>query len=218
MFESKLNTSPCLLLPITTVSTPVGDTLLADKVYKSYVVVIEAGTVSRLAVRNPRLQCDLRDGLVIHISHQTRLFPNDSGFSYPGESFYSVVRSKKPNLLAYYTRYSGEPTCKSRLFRILAYVIRGLEIKKELTEVPVVSRCSDVFLDGLTSLPPYREVEFSIDVVLGYGTNLKSTLRKASSEPKELIIRTKGIKRTICSRNMFHSTEYITLACTGSFC
>ena len=49
----------------------------------------------------------------------------------------------------------------------LAYVV---EIGKEgttLDEIPVVREFPDVFPDDITGLPPEREVEFNIDLILG---------------------------------------------------
>lgn len=41
VFEHKLDLYPCLLLPVLAVSTPMGDIVVVDKVYKSCVRFIE---------------------------------------------------------------------------------------------------------------------------------------------------------------------------------
>lgn len=50
VFKSKLDVSSYLLLPVMSVSTPMGDTLLANKVYRSCMVVIEKELLVDLTV------------------------------------------------------------------------------------------------------------------------------------------------------------------------
>ena len=49
----------------------------------------------------------------------------------------------------------------------LAYVVETGNEETLVDEIPVVSEFPDVFLDGIVGLPPYREVEFTIDLILG---------------------------------------------------
>ena len=49
----------------------------------------------------------------------------------------------------------------------LAYVIDTVKARLSVFDIPTVCNFSDVFPEELPGLPPHREIEFSIDVVLG---------------------------------------------------
>jgi len=52
--------------------------------------------------------------------------------------------------------------------------------------IPVVHEFEDMFLDEVPRLPPSREVEFSIDLVLGTGSVSMAPYRTAPAELVEL--------------------------------
>ena len=49
----------------------------------------------------------------------------------------------------------------------LAYVIDTVKARPSVSDIPTVSDFPDVFPEELPGLPPHREIEFAIDVVLG---------------------------------------------------
>ena len=49
----------------------------------------------------------------------------------------------------------------------LAYVIETVKARPSISDIPTVSDFPDVFQEELPGLPPQREIEFAIDVVLG---------------------------------------------------
>ena len=55
-----------------------------------------------------------------------------------------------------------------------------------MDEIPVVSEFPDVFLDGIVGLPPYREVEFTIDLIPGTYPISIPLYRVAPTELREL--------------------------------
>ena len=57
---------------------------------------------------------------------------------------------------------------------------------KSLEGVPVVNEYPDVFLDELPGMPPDRDIEFSIDLVLGTSPIAKRPYRMAAPELAEL--------------------------------
>jgi hypothetical protein len=57
---------------------------------------------------------------------------------------------------------------------------------KEICDIPVVCEFLDVFLDGLPSLPPYREVEFVIDLKPGTAPISMRAYRMPPNELAEL--------------------------------
>ncbi|GJS93039.1 putative reverse transcriptase domain, ribonuclease H-like domain protein [Tanacetum coccineum] len=58
--------------------------------------------------------------------------------------------------------------------------------KKRLEDVPVIRDFPEVFPDDLPGLPPSRQVEFKIDIVLGAAPVARAPYRLAPSELKEL--------------------------------
>lgn len=57
---------------------------------------------------------------------------------------------------------------------------------KALEEVPIVCKFPDVFLEELTELPPDRDVEFVIDLILGAGLVAQRPYRMSAEELHEL--------------------------------
>ena len=57
---------------------------------------------------------------------------------------------------------------------------------KSMEEVPVVNEYSDVFPEELPGMPPDRDIEFVIDLVLGTSPIAKRPYRMAASELAEL--------------------------------
>ncbi|GJZ47223.1 putative nucleotidyltransferase, ribonuclease H [Tanacetum coccineum] len=55
-----------------------------------------------------------------------------------------------------------------------------------LSDIPIVRDFKDVFLDDLSGLPPQRQVEFRIDLILGVTRIAKSPYQVAPSEMQEL--------------------------------
>ncbi|GJR45239.1 putative reverse transcriptase domain-containing protein [Tanacetum coccineum] len=58
--------------------------------------------------------------------------------------------------------------------------------KKRLEDVPIVLDFPDVFPEDLPGLPPTRQVEFQIDLILGAAPVARASYRLAPSEMKEL--------------------------------
>ncbi|XP_052488614.1 uncharacterized protein LOC128041901 [Gossypium raimondii] len=69
---------------------------------------------------------------------------------------------------------------------LLAYVLDTKVSESKVQSVPVVCELSDVFLEQLPGLPPEREVEFSIDLVLGTTPISIAPHRMALTKLKEL--------------------------------
>ncbi|GJW95662.1 hypothetical protein Tco_0175334 [Tanacetum coccineum] len=58
--------------------------------------------------------------------------------------------------------------------------------EKRLEDVPVVQEFPEVFSENLSGIPPTRQVEFRIDLVLGATLVARAPYRLAPSEMKEL--------------------------------
>lgn len=68
----------------------------------------------------------------------------------------------------------------------IAHVVEAKTIKLKPKDVPVMWEYMDVFLEELSRLPPDREVEFIIDIVLGTTPISRAPYRMAPIELKEL--------------------------------
>ena len=68
----------------------------------------------------------------------------------------------------------------------LAHVIDTSTLGVTLESVSIVREFSDVFLENLPRLPPDRELEFGIDLLLGSALISIPLYRKALAELKEL--------------------------------
>nr|GEY81263.1 hypothetical protein [Tanacetum cinerariifolium] len=70
----------------------------------------------------------------------------------------------------------------------LAYVTENKSIEKRIEDVPVIRDFPDVFPKELPGLPPPRQVEFQIDLVLGAAPIARASYRLAPSKMRELSI------------------------------
>nr|GEZ06769.1 putative reverse transcriptase domain-containing protein [Tanacetum cinerariifolium] len=70
---------------------------------------------------------------------------------------------------------------------VTAYVIDTSFKKKSVEDVPIVNEFLDVFPEHLLGIPPERQVEFRIDLILGATYIAKTPYRLALSEMKELM-------------------------------
>ncbi|XP_073120440.1 uncharacterized protein [Henckelia pumila] len=68
----------------------------------------------------------------------------------------------------------------------LVYALDVLKASPELADIPVVCEFADIFPDEIPGLPPMREIDFSIELVLGTLPISKAPYRMAPLELKEL--------------------------------
>ena len=68
----------------------------------------------------------------------------------------------------------------------LACVVTSEDSSKELADIPVVRRFSDVFSEELPGLPPDMDLEFSIDLIPGVGPIAMAPYRRAPTKLREL--------------------------------
>nr|GEX53828.1 hypothetical protein [Tanacetum cinerariifolium] len=72
------------------------------------------------------------------------------------------------------------------LANITTKMIKDKSEEKRLEDVPIVRDFSEVFPEDLPGLPPTRQVEFQIDLILGAAPVARAPYRLAPSEMKEL--------------------------------
>ena len=68
----------------------------------------------------------------------------------------------------------------------LAHVIDKGKETPRVEDIPVVNEFPDVFPDELPGLPPYRQIEYTIDLAPGVEPVSKAPYRMAPAEMKEL--------------------------------
>ena len=81
------------------------------------------------------------------------------------------------------TEWFGE-SCQA----LLANLVGSDSESKELSLIPVVAECPDVFPNELPGLPPKRAVEFVIDLARGVSPISKASYCMAPAELKDLKI------------------------------
>ena len=84
--------------------------------------------------------------------------------------------------------YLYEPRERNEICCILASLTLDEDLSNRGELSRVVCEYLDVFPEDLTSLPPHREIEFSIDLVLGTTPILMAPYRFAPAELSELKI------------------------------
>ncbi|XP_076915537.1 uncharacterized protein LOC143574923 [Bidens hawaiensis] len=75
---------------------------------------------------------------------------------------------------------------RKKYVAFLANVLEKKQEKKTIKDIPVVHDFPEVFPEGVSGLPPTREVEFRIDLVPGVNPVTKAPYRLAPSEMQEL--------------------------------
>ncbi|XP_074277131.1 uncharacterized protein LOC141600780 [Silene latifolia] len=68
----------------------------------------------------------------------------------------------------------------------LCDISKPSKLEPNITNIPVVKEFSDVFPEEISGIPPYREVEFTIELVPGSTPISKAPYRMAPAELKEL--------------------------------
>ncbi|GJS39264.1 putative reverse transcriptase domain-containing protein [Tanacetum coccineum] len=91
------------------------------------------------------------------------------------------------------SKYHAKILCYEKVVHIPidgeTLIIQVMEKKsdeKRLEDIPIVREFLDVFLEDLPGLPPVRQVEFQIDLILGAAHVARAPYRLAPSEMQEL--------------------------------
>ncbi|XP_071737601.1 uncharacterized protein [Rutidosis leptorrhynchoides] len=81
----------------------------------------------------------------------------------------------------------------SRGMAYLAHVVNTRDEPPSIKSILVVNEFKDIFTDDLPGVPPVRQVEFRIDVVLGVNPIAKTPYRLATNEMHELLNQTQEL-------------------------
>ncbi|GAV91129.1 RVP_2 domain-containing protein [Cephalotus follicularis] len=170
------------------VETPSGNTLVADKVYKSCDLILCDRMMLVDLVPLVILKFDVILGMDwLSANHASvDCFKKEVRFAIP-EQLEFVCRSMEASEpLKIISSMQAKRLLERGCEGYLAYVMDINKEKIKIEELHVVKEFTDVFPKDLPGMPPDREVEFTIDVVPGTTPISKSPYRMAPTELKEL--------------------------------
>ena len=170
------------------VSLPVGDPLLADRVVRDSRVLIEGQEFPADLVALDMRDFDVVLGMDWLSRHRATLdcYKKEVKLHRPGKlevKFKGMRRELSSNMIS---AMAVQRMLHKGCHGYLAYVV---ETEKEGTlvdEIPVVREFPDVFPYDMAGFPPDREVEFTIDLILGTEPISIPPYRMAPAELREL--------------------------------
>ncbi|KAL0554251.1 hypothetical protein IC582_008168 [Cucumis melo] len=167
IFLTKLNR---MLEPLSeglAIYTPVGDVLLVNEVLRNCEVLVEGISL-------------LVDLLPLELQRKEVVF-RKPGFA---EVVFRGMRKAVSRSLI--SVLKAEKLLRKGCTASLAHIVEVQREKLKPEDVPVVKEFLDVFPDDLSGLPPDREIEFTIELLLGTAPISQAPYRMAPNELKEL--------------------------------
>ncbi|TYK00841.1 DNA/RNA polymerases superfamily protein [Cucumis melo var. makuwa] len=188
IFLTKLNR---MLEPLSeglAIYTLVGDVLLANEVLRNCKILVEGISllVDLLPLELQRLDVILgMDFLFAHYAsmdcHRKEVVFRKPGFA---EVVFRGMRKVVSRSLI--SILKAEKLLRKGCTAFLAHILVVHREKLKLEDVPVVKEFLNVFPDDLSGLPPNREIEFTIELLLGTTPISQAPYRMAPSKLKEL--------------------------------
>ncbi|KAK9214238.1 hypothetical protein WN944_006226 [Citrus x changshan-huyou] len=154
---------------VVTVATPVGNSLSAESVFQD--CAVKLGNKDMVP---DLILLDINDfnailGMEWLANYCTTVdcFWKEVTFRKSGESDIIFYREQRILHSSVISAISAKRLLRKYCFAYLAHVIDSRVSNVKLEDIPVVKEFLDVFPDDLPSLPPDRDVEFTIDLVPG---------------------------------------------------
>ena len=107
-------------------------------------------------------------------------------FHIPGQSEFYLEGDTKVKPLSIIFALQASNMLKKGCSGFLAYMINSEATNEKLEDIPIVREFSNVFPEELPSLPPDREIEFSVELLPGTGPISKAPYRMAPAKLREL--------------------------------
>ncbi|GAV58585.1 RVP_2 domain-containing protein [Cephalotus follicularis] len=151
------------------VEKPSGNTLGADKVYKSCDLLICERMMLVDLVHLAILNFDVILGMdCLSANHASvDCFKKLVKFTIPGQPEFIFQSTGVSKPLKFISSIQAKRLLKSSCESYLAYVVDTKEEKLRIEDVHIMKKFRDVFPEDLPGIPPDQEVEFTIDVVSG---------------------------------------------------
>ncbi|XP_070010174.1 uncharacterized protein [Nicotiana sylvestris] len=169
-------------------STPVGESILAARVYRGCIVTVQGRDTTADLVElgmvdfNVTMRMDWLYSCFAKIDCRTRTirlkFPDEPVIEWKGDNV--VARGRFISYLK--ATKMIKKGCIYHLVRVTYVDAEALSLES----VRVVNKFPDVFPDELTGIPPDSEIDFGIDVILGTQPISIPPYRMAPAELKEL--------------------------------
>ncbi|XP_075076877.1 uncharacterized protein LOC142163486 [Nicotiana tabacum] len=135
-FALRFSRQPKLLNDHFLVATPVGESLLAEYVYRVYQIRVEVDCHAKIVK-----------------------------FEIPNEPSFNLRGSQVPETCKIVSFMKTQQLLKKGCLGLLTIVTDTRKETVSIENLPVVREFSDVFLEDLPGLPPVREIDFSIDLL-----------------------------------------------------
>ncbi|XP_070020278.1 uncharacterized protein [Nicotiana sylvestris] len=170
------------------VSTPVGELIIARRVYRGCTIIVCGRQTSADLVELEMLDFDAIMGMdwlaacyaIVDCRAKT------ARFHFPGEPVLEWVgntATPRGRFISYLK--ARKMIAKGCIYHIVRVKDADVE-KPTLQSIPVVKEYADIFLDELLGIPPEREIDFGIDLLPGTQPISIPLYRMAPAELKEL--------------------------------
>ena len=170
------------------VSLPTGDPLLVDRVVRDSRVLIEGKEFLADLVALDMRDFDLVLGMDWLSSHRATLdcYKKDVKLHRPGKLEVKFRGLRRELSSCMISAMMAQKMLRKGCQGYLSYVVETGKEGTTLDEIAVVREFPDVFLDDIAGLPPEREVEFTIDFILGTEPISIPPYRMAPAELREI--------------------------------
>ena len=185
---SKLSVTPEVLGRDLTVSTPLGDCIVVQTVYKDCPLRINKVEFPADLIVFPMLELDVILGMDWLARHRAivNCYTREVIFETPGkeEVVFCGERQAVPSCLV--SAITAFRMINEGCTAYLAHVVDKSQTVQVLENLPAVSEFPDVFPEELPGLPPDREIDFTIEVAPGVAPISVPPYRMAPLELQEL--------------------------------
>ena len=185
---SHLHQSPGVLGKDLVVSTPVGEQVIVQTVFRNCIIRINMIELPANLIVFPLIELDVILGMDWLTRHRAivNCYTKEVIFELPGQErvVFCGERQAVPSCLV--SAVSAFQLIQEGCQAYLAHVVDRAQSEKELKDIPVVNEFPDVFPEDLPGLPPDRETEFTIEVVPGVAPISIPPYRMAPPELQEL--------------------------------
>ncbi|XP_073045319.1 uncharacterized protein [Primulina eburnea] len=165
------------------ISSPLGTTMITDIVYRNCPLNFQEQEYLADLIELPIKSYDIILGMDWLFRHQAQLN------CYTKEVYLQTshpIISKANHTMGIVSTTEARAILKDNGQGFLAYLINKPKDQLKISEISVVQEFPEVFPEEINTLPPQRDVEFSIDLIPGAQPRSKTPYRMAPSELKEL--------------------------------